>query len=1041
MRIISLSVLSLLFLSIFSLSAQKNDWENQKVFSVNKEAPHAAFYSYADEAMAIKNNRESSPYFQLLNGTWKFNWVKTPAERPVHFYKESYDVAGWDDIKVPANWEVEGYGIPIYVNTTYPFAMQNPQPPTIPHDWNPVGSYRRSFDIPTDWDGRQIFLHLGAVKSAMYLWVNGQKVGYSQGSKLPAEFDITSYIRKGNNTLALEVYRWSDGSYLECQDFWRLSGIERDVYLYATSPVRIRDFFFHPGLDDNYKDANFSVDVELKSHLTGKSRCYLEAKLLDGNKTVFSTKEKLMVYAKGEQRVNVSGFLADPKKWSAEMPHLYKLALTLKDKNGKLLEATSVNVGFRKIEIVGGQLLVNGKAVLFKGVDRHEHDEFNGHVMSEASMIRDIKLMKEHNINAVRTCHYPNDSRWYELCDQYGLYLIDEANIESHGMGYGERSLAKDTTWMDAHIDRTRRMVERDKNHPSVIIWSLGNEAGDGPNFVATSAWIHQRDTSRPVHYERAGQKAHTDIVCPMYSPIDHLIAYGRQVHERPFILCEYAHAMGNSVGNFQDYWDVIEKYDNLQGGFIWDWVDQGLVKYDENGVKYWTYGGDYGPEDIPSDKNFCINGLVNPDRTLHPSIKEVKKVYQNVKIKPVDLANNKIVITNNYAFISLDRFRLKWVVTENGKEIMTGQKEQLNALPGEHEEITLNLDKIKQRPGKEYFLNVSLELKHDWDLVEKGTILATEQIAMPVIRKKTVAKSTTPIKVQSRETEVIVLGDRFILRFDNEKGIITSMKYDGKEFIAQGPVPNFWKAPNDNDHGFGMVKRLGVWRHAGANRQMEEMKVKKTGNQIDVTYAFSLPDVESKLVLTYSVFGSGDVVINYDFKIGKKKLPMIPRIGMMMVLPKQFDQLTWFGRGPWENYPDRNTASFVGLYESNVADQFYPYISPQETGYKTDNRWMKLSDEAGNGVYVTASDHFGFSALHFKQEDMTQDGRGTLHTIDMKPRAEVYLNVDHQLMGVGGDNSWGARPHANYSIAPKNYKFTVRIKPFTNGESPDAKE
>ncbi len=1016
-----------------SLSAQ-NDWENQNVFAINKEAPRASFYSYPNQKKALTFQREESPYFQLLNGTWKFHWVKKPADRPMDFYKLNYDVSAWEDIKVPSNWEVEGYGIPIYVNTTYPFAMENPQPPTIPHEWNPVGSYRRDFVVDEAWDGQRIFLHFGAAKSAMYVWVNGEKVGYSQGSKLPAEFDITDFLKKGTNTLAVEIYRWSDGSYLECQDFWRLSGIERDVFLYATPDVRIRDFFFKPDLDKNFQNADFNVEVELES--TGKKGNYVvETILMDGANTIYSDASTVEVNGT-HAKADFSGHLLSPRKWTAETPELYTLLINLKDKNGRSLESTAVKVGFRKVEIKGGQLLVNGKAVLFKGVNRHEHDEYTGHVVSKESMVQDILLMKQHNINAVRTCHYPNDPVWYELCDEYGLYLIDEANIESHGMGYGAHSLAKDTTWREAHIDRTRRMVERDKNHPSIVIWSLGNEAGDGPNFVATSAWIKSRDLSRPVHYERAGQEAHTDIVCPMYSPIDHLIGYARNVQARPFILCEYAHAMGNSVGNLQDYWDVIEKYDHLQGGFIWDWVDQGLVKYDEKGTKYWAYGGDFGPEDIPSDQNFCMNGLVNPDRTLHPSIYEVKKVYQSIKIKSVDFDQNSVLVENHYDFISLDRFVMKWTVLEDGNAILSGSSVLPTIVPGANQRVPLNLDKLKRKDGLEYLINFSVELLSDWGVLKKQTQLATEQLVINRVKKPIKIESNAPVNAQSGAEEVLVTGERFVMRFDTQKGHLSSLVYDGNEYLEQAVEPEFWKAPNDNDHGYRMVEKLAVWRTAGKQAEVVEMNVNKVGNsKVEIFFRLFLAEAKSYLNLTYQVYGSGDVVIDYQFEVGNRKLPMLPRIGIKMALPSQYDQLQWYGRGPWENYPDRKTASFVGIYQSTVADQYVPYPSPQDNGYKTDNRWMKLMNRAGNGLLIDGNDVFGFSALHFTAEDFTTPARGELHTVDMKPRQEVVVNIDHKIMGVGGDNSWGARPHANYSVVPKDYRFKIRLKPFSKEE------
>ena len=1032
---------SILMAVIFSMTVLftfgQENWENQRIFQINKMEPHAYFYGFKSEKEALKNDWKNSEYYELLNGMWKFHWVKKPSDRPVDFYKESYDVSGWDDIKVPGNWEIEGYrngknwGIPIYVNTTYPWSKKRPTPPEIPHDWNPVGSYRTTFNIPENWDGREIILHFGAVKSAMYVWVNDKKVGYSQGSKLPAEFDITSFIRPGSNTLAVEVYRWSDGSYLECQDFWRISGIERDVYLYAASKTRIFDFFFKPGLDENYRDANFTLGVELTNDQSKEPKVKVEAKILDGNKELYSSTKE--VDLKDSTNTVFEGTIKNPKKWSAEMPNLYTLIITLKDKKGKTIESTSTKIGFRSVEIIGGQLLVNGKPVLLKGVDRHEHDQYTGHVVSEELMLLDIKIMKENNINAVRTSHYPNDSKWYELCDKYGLYIVDEANIESHGMGYGPESLAKDTTWMPAHIERTKRMVERDKNHPSVIIWSLGNEAGDGPNFEATYAWIHAHDNTRPVQYERAGRSDHTDIVCPMYAPIDHMIGYGRGIQSRPYIQCEYAHAMGNSVGNLKEYWDVIEKYDNLQGGFIWDWVDQGIVKYTDDGRKYWAFGGDFGPPGTPSDANFCMNGLVNPDRTLHPSIHEVKKIYQNIKINSVDFENNLVHLKNGYFFINLDDFKIKWDIKANGISVLTGESDVPEGIePGRSGVVKLNLNELTKTEGKDYYINFYVSTKKDWGIVPANTVLATEQFRLFNGKPNTVTVNKgSAINVKSSEAQAIVAGDRFIAEFNNIKGELVSYKYDGKNMLLSGPVPNFWRAPIDNDYGFRMEKRLAVWRHAGADRKLDGYSVNQTGNnQVEISYRYTLPETGSKLTITYSVFGSGDIVVDFDFCIGDKKAPMIPRMGMMMVLPEGYENVTWFGRGPWENYVDRNTAAFTDLYNSTVTDLFYAYPSIQGTGYRSDVKWVSITNANGDGWLISGDSPIGFSALHFSPEDLTFEKRGTKHPVDVTPKSETYLNVDHMMMGVGGDNSWGAKPHANYCIAPKNYNFRLIFKP-----------
>lgn len=1020
-----------------ALFGEVKDWENPKVFGVNKESPRASFFSYPSLEKALQFNGINSTRYMSLNGLWKFNWVPKPSDRPLDFFREDFDVSAWNEIPVPSNWELHGYGVPIYVNIVYPWSY-NPNPPHIPHDNNPVGSYRRDFEIPADWDGRQVFIHLGAVSSAMYVWVNGQKVGYSQESKLPAEFDITPYIRTGKNTLALEVYRWCDGSYLEGQDFWRLSGITRDVYLYALPKLRIRDFFFSTDLDANYRNGSFQVEVDLKNHHPLRERGRLEVALIDGNMQIANLVSNVRVEADSEERYVFKGVVNNARLWSAETPELYTLALTLKDTRGVTIESTAVRVGFRKVEIKGGQLLVNGKAILLKGVNRHEHDPFTGHVISEASMVKDIKLMKQNNINAVRTSHYPNHPRFYELCDFYGLYVVNEANIESHGMGYDELSLAKDTVWMDAHIDRTVRMVERDKNHPSVIIWSLGNEAGNGLNFHTTYKWIKERDKTRPVQYEQAGRDSNTDIVCPMYAGIDHLVWYATTQHSRPLILCEYAHAMGNSVGNLIDYWDVIESYDNLQGGFIWDWVDQGLAKYDKNGTLFWAYGGDFGPKGTPSDANFCMNGLVRPDRTPNPSLHEVKQVYQYVKIEPASMQRGAIRISNHYDFVSLNRFDFNWEVRSEGKTLIGGTINRPDVKPGTSEVFKLFTEEIEQNPGREYFLVVRMVTAEAWGILTEGEELAAAQLQLPTVPLEKEGYSGVNPRMRENRRHVTFSGDGFTITFDKDHGTISSWKIDNMEFLDKGPKPNFWRAPNDNDYGYKMPELLGVWRMAGSGAVVKKVRADKPSDgRGRLEFEFTLNGDAGHVVVAYEVYGSGDVIVDYLFKKSGKELPVIPRIGMMMSLPGRFSNLKWYGRGPWENYPDRKTAAFVDVYTSTVSEQFEMYPMPQETGYKTDTRWLHLTDVAGNGWFVEGEDLLGFSALHFTPEDLTKADRGLWHTVDLQPRNEVILNVDHRMMGVGGDNSWGVRPHARYSIIPDDYSYRFRIRAFRSGQRP----
>ena len=699
-----------LFSGIFSIAQDLPEWKDPAIVQVNREKPHCTLISFDDFEKAFAGEESASGNYMSLNGLWKFHYSPNPASRPVDFYKSSFNARKWDDIPVPSNWEFQGYGIPIYVNIDYEWT-RNPNPPEVPEDENPVGSFLTSFQLPESWNGKQIFIHFGAVKSAFYLWVNGEKVGYSQGSKTPAEFNITPYVKKGRNSVAVEVYRWSDGSWLECQDFWRISGIERDVYLHARPKVYIRDFFCKGGLINQYSDGLLDLKVEImNSKVTPVSQYKLTGELfrkIDPGIAVWSGSVSIDIKEGKGSVARFNDVVENIDAWSAELPNLYALILKLSDEGGKLLEYTSADIGFRSSEIKHGKLLINGKAVHLKGVNRHEHDEYTGHFISKESMYKDVLLMKQHNINAVRTSHYPNDPYWYKLCDTYGLYVIDEANIESHGMGYNpRRTLGNNPVFTESHLDRTIRMVERDKNHPSVIIWSLGNEAGDGVCFDTTYDWIKSRDLTRPVQYERATSGRNTDIYCPMYSRIHHLIDHVQRHPAKPLIMCEYSHAMGNSNGNFKDYWDVIERYDQLQGGFIWDWVDQGIAKYDKNGVKYWAYGGDFGPEDVPSDGTFCLNGLVWPDRTLHPALNEVSKVYQGVGFETIPFTENKVMIKNKYDFLSLDLFDIHWTLEVQGKVLDSGIIESPVVAPGESRIFDLNFNRGIEKTYTEYFIN-----------------------------------------------------------------------------------------------------------------------------------------------------------------------------------------------------------------------------------------------------------------------------------------------------------------------------------------------
>ncbi|MGD8867305.1 MAG: glycoside hydrolase family 2 TIM barrel-domain containing protein [Gemmatimonadales bacterium] len=1024
-------------LVVFAQEAE--DWENPAVFSINKEPPHATLFPYETRQLARDGERSRSRYFQSLNGRWKFNWVRKPADRPLDFYREDYDDSGWGEIPVPGNWEVNGFGVPIYLNSRYEYEEN---PPYIHHDYDPVGSYRRSFSIPNSWTGRQVFIHFGAVKSAMYLWVNGEFVGYSQGSKLPAEFDITPYARTGDNTLAVEVYRWSDGSYLECQDFWRISGIERDVFLWAAPAVHVRDFFVVGDLDDGYRDGILTLTANVRNYSQEEAQDWeLTAELLDASGAPVIPAEALRgsvsVQPGAEVEIDFRRRVRAPAKWTAETPNLYTLLLTLADESGATVEVITSRVGFRTVEIKDGLLQVNGVPITIKGVNRHEHDPVTGHVVSEEMMLLDMQLMKQFNLNAVRTSHYPNDPRWYDLADQYGLYIVDEANIESHGRGYHpDTTLGNDPAWMDAHLDRTIRMVERDKNHPSIIIWSLGNEAGNGVNFYATYDWIKARDTSRPVQYERALLDRNTDLYVPMYAGFERLVDYAERYHDRPLIMCEYAHAMGNSVGNFVDYWEIIDRYDNLQGGFIWDWVDQGLLTTNEKGDTVFGYGGDFGPPDTPSDGNFLINGVVQPDRRPNPSLYEVKKVYQYIDVVPVDLETGRIAVHNRYDFRDLEGLTLDWTIVEDGIPWQSGVLTDLGIPAGASRELLIPFETIDVTPGAEYYLNLSFRTDEATDLVPEGHEVAFEQFRLPIdatAAEKSIA-SLPALNVQEDDTSVTVSGVDFTLRLDKRDGVINSLAYRGTELILSGPRPNFWRAPTDNDFGGGWQKRLSVWREAGERRTIRNLSViQDAPQQVRIRTRARLEAGRASYSTLYTVLGNGLVIIDNHFVPGDEGLPRMPRFGMQMTIPRRFSNLRWYGRGPHESYWDRKAGAPVGLYDASVAAQFHPYVRPQETGNKTDVRWMALSDSAGTGLLVIGMPLLSVSALHFTLDDLDPGERkAQRHAGDLVERDLVNLNIDYKQMGVGGINSWGPTALPRYSLYYDEYAYSFTLRPFS---------
>ncbi len=1033
---------------------EPRDWENPGFLSMGTEEPHATMISYESVEAALTGIKEKSSNYLSLDGTWKFHLSKNPSERPFWFFKDDYDSRSWKETTVPSNWQLETDDPPIYSNIPYPF---KPDPPKIPHDANPVGSYKRTFTIPAGWKNKEIYLHFGAVSSFFYVWINEQLVGFSKDSKTPAEFNITKYLKRGRNTLAVEVYRWCDGSYLEDQDFWRLSGIQRSVFLHARPKTYIRDFFAKGDLVNDYTDGFLSLDVQTASVGDAGTEFIVGAQLFeDGNRVM--DEESRIILNNDASSVTFRKEFEGIKKWTAESPDLYSLVISLKNADGEILECVGTRIGFRKVEIFNSMLHVNGVPIYIKGVDLHEHHDVTGHVIDESTILKDIRTMKSFNINAVRTSHYPQQELWYEICDKYGLYLIDEADIESHGIGYNKNvTLADKPEWAAAHLDRMMRMVERDKNHPSVIIWSMGNEAGDGHNFVNGYKWIKDRDDTRPVQYERAEKSTntperHTDIWCPMYSPVQSLERYALdEKNDRPLIMCEYAHAMGNSTGNLQDYWDVIEKYPKLQGGLIWDWVDQGLLVTSENGEKYWAYGGDFGDEGIVSDGNFCINGLVWPDRTPHPGLYEVKKVYQYIGFEMVDPGKGVIRVKNKYAFTNLSGFAFNWGIVTDGKTLQSGNFVIPDLAPGDDTLVNLNISKIDPDPGAEYFLNLSAGKTEAWTIVPENHIYATEQFRLPVGRPPMVSVSDemTVLQTNTLDTKTEVSGTDFRATFDLVKGTMSSLIYKEKELLLKGPEPDFWRPPTDNDYGYNMDRRLGVWRKAGERRTITRADISQPElGKVVVAFNFDIEDTSGLKIagcsVAYTVYGSGDILVRESFS-KQPGLPEIPRMGMQMQLPVEFSNLRWYGRGPHENYIDRHTSAFVGLYVSSVADQYVPYIRPQENGYKTDTRWLTLTNDSGEGLLVIGDPVICFAALNFIHDDFESPGKlsayrkdaksANTHTTDVKPRSLVNLNVDLGQMGVGGDDSWGAPIHRQYRLLEDSYHYTYRLRPIVKDD------
>ena len=1010
-------------------------WQNPQINKVNTVAPHAWYIPFHSKEAAATNEPANSKNYFSLNGTWKFNWVEKPADAPQNFMKNNFDVSDWDDFEVPANWEFNGYGVPIYTDVSYPFPAN---PPIVPVDYNPVGTYKRFFDLPENWEQNQTILHFGGVCSAFYCWINEDFVGYSEDSKSPAEFNITSFLKEGKNSISVQVIRWSDGSYLEDQDMWKISGIERDVFLYSIPNIAISDFFVKTNLYDDLKYANVVLDLDISNFNQIATDCMLDAELsFQGDDNVAVSRNKITSDGGQEQQIQISLNIESPKLWTAETPNLYDLYISLVTEADQTPQVIHQKVGIRKVEIAGGQLKVNNIPITIRGVNRHEHDPITANVISEERMIQDIKLMKQFNINAVRTSHYPNHPRWYELCNTYGLYLIDEANIESHGMGYDpDKALANQPEWGQAFLERTQAMVERDKNQPSVIIWSLGNESGAGINFAADYEWIKKRDTSRPVHCEDAGLESYTDIYCPMYARPWQLLKYATKKQSRPLILCEYAHAMGNSVGNLKDYWDIIDHHDQLQGGFIWDWVDQTIYKEKEGAHDnfIWAYGGDLGYIGIENDSNFCANGLVAADRSLHPHIWEVKKVYQPIKFKAVDFSNNQLIIENHYDFLTTEHLEFGWEISENGQVIGVGRIDPVVIQAHDKQLFTLPLSEISHKINASYYLKVFARQAKKDKLINRGHEIAWEQFELTFDNQREIPPPaiSPPMQVNEDEGFLRIVGENFKISYNLETAQIDHWEYLGQELILKGLTPNFWREPTDNDLGNGMLSRCSIWKPEPNNIITDSVIFNLTEqNQLIIKSFQTHAPSNSKIELFYLISGQAKIDIHFSFMAGSPELPEIPRIGMQMMLPPDFTKVRWFGRGPHESYSDRKTSAAFGLYSSDIANEFHRYVRPQETGNKTDVSWFEVSRDDGIGLKVVTKELINFSTWPFHPQEISHSGKGNpqKHGNEIKTGEVVTLNIDLDQMGVGGDNSWGAPVHSEYLIYPGSYQYQFSIQ------------
>lgn len=1031
------------------------EYEDETVTGINRETGRATFWYYTDRDNALDGGYYRCNDNVTLNGKWKFHFCEKPADRIVDFYRPDYDVSAWKEIDVPGSWPVQGYDKPLYMNHPYEFNTIDPYPYRVPTEWNPVGAYRRNFTIPEGWADQRIVLHFGAVKSSFYVFVNGQRVGYSQDSKMQAEFDLTPYVKVGQeNTLAVEVYRFSKGSYLEGQDFWRLAGIKRDVWLYATPKTYLQDFFVKAGLTDNYKDGQLDVSFALANG-GGKSQpVELTVQLFnDSNRLVFEKTASYKLKKSRPQTGRMTATVPDCKSWNAEIPNLYTLLFAVKTADGSVTYSSS-KVGFRMVEMKNAQLLVNGQYIFVKGANRHEHHPKFGHYIPRETMEKDVEMIKKFNLNAIRTAHYPADPYFYELCDRYGVYVVDEANVESHGLGAAlqnvidsTRHIACDPRWEAIHLDRMERMFQRDKNHPSVILWSMGNECGDGRNFVKGYEMLHRLDSTRYVQFEQAGTRSHTDIYCPMYMKMENMKNYALSNNrDKPLIQCEYAHSMGNSLGNFQDYWDLIETYPALQGGFIWDFVDQGMENT-RDGKRFFEYGGGFGLEHIRNDGAFCVNGLLNPDRKPNPHAYEAKKVLQNFRVRKGFESEKSFLLVNNSSFTNADNYSMKWEILRDGKVVESGVM-SVDVPPLSTRQLTVPFKtSIDKDASAEYYINFRFLTRQAEGMIPNYWEVAYEQLALNTPVYTCAAQPMDGVLNCEETADSIVVTGANGLRvvFSKQTGALSRYMFKQFDYIKSPMMPDFYRVPNDNDQ---WDAENNIWLNTAGKIKTVSTQVNKKANgkkkqcgRIDITVSYKLVagnDPQNTIFFesVYTILPNGKVdVLNRftpEYYNGESNMS-IPRIGQVVQINGALDKAKWYGRGLWENYADRKTSASVGIYNMPVNELAYDYIRPQENGYRTDVRWLELTDEAGNGLRIQGDPMFCFNAQHTSQADFFRaDGKPIRYAVDRKKENDYYLNIDYGQKGVGGDNSWGKPVHVEYLVLLRHYEYRYSLEPLT---------